>query len=111
MNKCPTCKHCGNDPSWYGHFHECDRLSIERDRMINVAGSALPLALVPDDFGCVYHEARPILVKPVCDTCCYWDRACGHWGSRLRCTVRSTDNFAVLTAPHTTCFLWEQYHG
>lgn len=65
----------------------------------------------PPDFGCTYHEARPKTIKRICDTCCYWDRACGHWGARLRCTSRSTDDFAVLTLPHGACSLWEEYHG
>jgi len=106
MNKCDTCKHCGTYPSWYGHFHECDRLAIERDRMINVAGSALPLALVPADFGCVYHEPKP---EKRCGNCEHWGNECFNrspgdmW---FHCRARSGNTQIVFTKIASTCHAW-----
>jgi hypothetical protein len=109
---CETCKNLVKGPTWYGHFYECRRLSVERDRMINLAGGALPSALIPADFGCIYHEPKPVRIEPICDTCAYWDRTtvpC--MGFRFRCKPRSTEDFVTMTGGRTTCELWSKKHG
>jgi len=105
---CSTCKYAAQP--WSDRL-QCGK--IKNGIILSLGGNVEPYAFVhPNmDFGCIYHEAWPILVKPVCDTCAHWDRTtCPSEGFRFRCKVRSTEDFVVMTGGGITCELWSEKH-
>lgn len=112
---CDTCVH-RHERIGSEDFRVCDRLAIstecQRNRLVSVGGWRWPSEplLVPADFGCIYHEARP---EKKCGNCAHHTRHPDDhepgWRFCHAQTIMGVKN--VITTDRHTCDQWKEKLG